>query len=238
MAAAPSRRPAAPGFSPKTPPPGSSRPRAAGDAQCDALRVPDVICPSQPVPPPPRPGPEVALPDAGLQVLPHPADERPGSRSRLPGGAAPSARARFVRPGRAGGARRPAPSPAGGPRSPAPQPLPPPPAPPHRPRRPPRASARRDDVSATHWPSRQDPTDWLSRQRLPSRPASDPAGCPHWPTAGVALAAGDSRGPGLPGQRHGAAAGRAGAAAGLGARVPAAERAAAGPGAGCPGTGG
>lgn len=56
VAAAPSRRPAAPGFSPKTPPPGSSRPRAAGDAQCDALRVPDVICPSQPVPPPTPPG--------------------------------------------------------------------------------------------------------------------------------------------------------------------------------------
>ncbi|XP_045871748.1 basic proline-rich protein-like, partial [Meles meles] len=105
----PPARPARPGVSPKTPPPGSSRPRSAGDPRGAALRLPDAICPSKPVRRPP--GPEVAVPDAGLQVLPHPADEPPGSRSRLPGGAAP--RARFVQPGRAGG-RTPPRSPSGG----------------------------------------------------------------------------------------------------------------------------
>uniref|UniRef100_A0A8C7CDL1 Leucine-rich repeat-containing protein 24 n=1 Tax=Neovison vison TaxID=452646 RepID=A0A8C7CDL1_NEOVI len=94
----PAARPARPGVSPKTPPPWSSRPRAAGDPRGDALRLPDAICLSKPVRR--APGPEVAVPDAGLQVLPHSADEPTGSR--LPGGAAPSSRARFLRPGRAG----------------------------------------------------------------------------------------------------------------------------------------
>lgn len=75
MATAPSRRPAAPGFSPKTPPPGSSRPRAAGDAQCDALRVPDVICPSQPVP---ARGPRSLCPTQGSRFFPTPRTNGPG----------------------------------------------------------------------------------------------------------------------------------------------------------------
>lgn len=233
MAAAPSRqlpafgprrpRPAPPRLEPRdalNATPSSSRTGSASRNRCVAPRGPRSLCPTQ-----------------GSRSFPTPRTNRP----------TPAPASRAAPP------REPTPASCGqaGPGTHAAPLHPQPAARAHRPhsrydhhrprltvrRAPPSASAHRDDVTATHWSLHEDPTDWLPRQRLPSRPASDPAGRPHWLAAGVALAAGDSRGPRLRGARHGAAAGRAGAAAVLGARVPAAARAAAGPGAGCPGAG-
>lgn len=151
MAAAPSRRPAAPGVSPKTPPPGSSRPRAAGDPQCDALRLPDVMCPSKPVRRPPgargrsarrrAPGPS-PTPRTNHPV-PAPASRAAAPQAPVPalcGQAGPGAHAAPLHLRPAARAHQP--------HSRCHR---------HRPRltvrgAPPSASARRDDVDATHWP--------------------------------------------------------------------------------------
>ena len=233
VAAAPSRRPAAPGVCPKTPParllPGSRR------------GTPSVRRP-------PPPGRDMPL-EAGASP--------PGARGRSARRGAPdpspprkrTARLPLPPPG-----RRPprAPAPAscsqGGPGAHA-APLHPQPASrAHRPhsrydrhrprltvrRAPPSASAHRDDVATTHWSSHEGPTDWLPRRRLPRRPASGPAGRPHWLAAGVSLAAGDLRGP-RP-RANAFRAGRGGTQAVT--PQPPGQTPAAGPGAGCPGTGG
>lgn len=103
-------------------------------------------------------------------------------------------------------------------------------------RAPPSAAARRDDVVGPHWPSLQGPGNWLSRPDAPPlnaprasigcRPASPSRREIHW--------APDAE----PVERHGAVAGRADTATGVGTRVLAAARATAGPGTGCLGAGG
>lgn len=164
---------------------------------------------------------------------------RPGfrPRPRLRYGAAPSARTLLVRPGREGATSRSAPSPKGSPRSPGPKQPPPPPAPPRCTSRSLCAVARRDDVNAPHWLLQQGPVDWLPQPRmlrLQRCQASPLAGGRHRPLGGRFAGRQASGDHGAAAGRAGAAAGCAGAAASVGARVSAAERAAAEQGADCP----
>lgn len=103
-------------------------------------------------------------------------------------------------------------------------------------RAPPSAAARRDDVVAPHWPPLQGPGNGLSHPDAP--PLNAPSA-----TIGCRLLSPSRReihrAPGAePVEQHGAAAGRADTATGVGTRILAAARATAGPGTGCPGAGG
>lgn len=97
---------------------------------------------------------------------------------------------------------------------------------------PPSPAARGDDVDTTHWSTLQGPADWSSL------PAAPPQPCRAAPLAGRPTSLvwrEDSQDAGL--DPYGAAAGRADATTGVGARVQAAAPAAARPGTSCSGRG-
>lgn len=172
-AAAPPAGPRLPEF-PRTPPPGSSRPRAAGGAQSDALRLP--VCRRRARGRADRRGdPGPSPPHNDTARAPEPASCRP---------AGPGVRSAPLRPRQAARAHRP--------RSRLQR---------RQPRlavrrSPPSAAARRDDVVAAALAAPRGPADWLALPGAPRRPASQRAERSHWLAACVVLAAGDSRAPG------------------------------------------